>query len=235
MEGDIPDGSPLLTLGLVDPRGNAVPTDDWPGPEGNPPGEANGTNDKPTTTQGAAPTTQGTEGTQPGTSQVNWDDPSNPYKPDPVTQSRQTYAATVQQLQNEVPVAVATLVAQGWQQEAAQAMVNTMLQAGVATARTNADRIAMLPYAKQANAEQIATKYSTSNVAIEPKELLGEPTVDAMEAKARTIVAERRDRVVTQRATAGSDRVERTGQSGTIDYGQLSPHQMISLGLRRGQ
>jgi hypothetical protein len=235
MEGDIPDGSPLLTLGLVDPRGNAVPTDDWSGPEGNPPGEANGTNDKPATTQGAAPTGQGTQGTEPGTSQVNWDDAANPYKPDPVRQSQQSYATTVQQLQNEVPVAVATLVAQGWEQGAAQAMVNTMLQAGVANARTNADRIAMLPYAKQANAEQIATKYSTSNVAIEPKELLGEPTVDAMEAKARTIVAERRDRVVTQRATAGADRVERTGQSGTIDYGQLSPHQMISLGLRRGQ
>jgi hypothetical protein len=134
-----------------------------------------------------------------------------------------------------VPAAIAVLVAQGFQQPQAEAMVNSALAAGIANARVQADRIAMLPYAKQATAEVVAKQYSTSNVVIDPKELVNEPTADSMQTKARTIVAERRDRVVNTRAATGADRVERTGQSASIDYNSLSPHSMISLGLRRGQ
>jgi len=221
-------GDPLLSLGLVDPRGNAVPTSDWSGPESNPPAESNGSNDG----EQAQPTQTST---QPTTGSIDWESSSNPYKPDPVRQSQYTYAAQVDQLQREVPVAVQALVAQGWNQQAAESLVGTMFQTGVANARNAADRIAMLPYAKQMTAEQIVGEFSTSNVKIDPKELIDEPTVDAMKAKARTIVSERRDRVVNGRAASGADRVERAGGSASVDYSQLSPHAMISLGIRRGQ
>jgi hypothetical protein len=145
------------------------------------------------------------------------------------------YQARVTQLQAEVPAAIAVLMSQGFQQPQAEAMAAAALNASVATARADADRIAMLPYAKQASAETIANQLSTSTVKVDPKELLNEPTVEAMRAKASTIVAERRDRVVNDRASSGADRVERTGASAAIDYSQLSPHQMISLGLRRNQ
>lgn len=233
------EGDPLLSLGLVDPRGNAVPTADWSGPDSNKPGEQTQQNTDsrvdPTGDPVAAPATPGAAPAAGGQATIDWDSASNPYRPDPVTQSRQTYESQVTQLQREVPAAIAVLMSQGFQQPQAEAMVNAALSAGVANARVQADRIAMLPYAKQASAEQIAKQFSTSSVPIDPKELVNEPTADAMQTKARTIVAERRDRVVNTRAATGADRVERTGASASIDYSTLSPHSMISLGIRRGQ
>jgi hypothetical protein len=235
------EGDPLVSLGLVDPRGNAVPTVDWSGPDSNHPGSADGTNDRPANPASEPQPLQQNPaaGTQPagtaGQATINWDDPSNPYRPDPSAQATQLYQSRVAALDAERPAAVALLMAQNYPQNVAEAMVASLHAAAVANVKTEADRIAMLPYAKQASAEDIAKKLSTSAVTIDPKELLTEPTPEAMQAKARTIVNERRDRVVNQRAANGADRVERVGTTATVDYSQLSPHSMISLGLRRGQ
>lgn len=260
---------PLASLGLVDVRtGRAVATDEWsPGDAGNPPlnpadrraaglddDEAEG-NEPPSTNVDPAATQSRQTQQRPGT--PNWDSDDNPFKkqftelqarvgatPDPVETARQNYAQREQVLNQERQTAYNLLTTQGIDGQVvapgiARAMVDALHTAAITAARSETDRAALLPIAKQAVAQDIARKHSTGGVTVTPEELMNETTQEAMQARARTLQESRRDGKFQQRKTGRVDRADGASSGGTgVAPGamdNLSPISRISLGLRRGE
>lgn len=186
----------------------------------------------------------------------NWDSDENPFKkqyeelqtrlgaaPDPVVQARQTFDQQVQVLGAQRDAAYQTLITQGLNGQAvppamAKVATDALYERFVGEARSTAERAALLPVAKQTVANDIAKKHSVGKVVIKPEELMGEPTQEAMTARARTLAETRRDGAFQARKTSRRDRAEGAGGAPTVPAGamdDLSPSARISLGLRRGQ
>jgi hypothetical protein len=90
----------------------------------------------------------------------------------------------------------------------------------------------MAPYARRMAAEDIARQHK-----VDVKEIINEPSIDAMQAAARALARFQRDDNFKARASSGRDTVEGGGgMSGAISqaYEKLSPQQKIRYGLMRG-
>jgi hypothetical protein len=225
------EGDPLVNLGLIDPRtGQALATEDWQ-PEGAP---------------GAAP--RATAEQSPPS--LDWDSPENPYKQKleefagqaPAVQGRAYLDQKTAEITSQMAAAYAYLTqlrdAQGqpvYAPEIAQALVVQAGRAALAEARVEAEHIALLPQVKREAAERIAREWSTRGATVSPDELLGETTVAGMQARAKSLAELRRDSRTQQRAARGVDKAESGPPAGSkFDYSNLSPHQVIKLGLARG-
>jgi hypothetical protein len=210
-------GGSLEELGLVDPQsGKALPTSDWaPGP---PPAPGTDRSD-PNYRQDRFDPDPWAEQTQPATTTqtAGWDSDDNPYKAealrarqgqDPGVQARTWHQGQAQTIETQAQAAFSHLVSTGMPAEQAQVVI----------------------------ADRIAREFSTGNARVTPAEILGEGSVEAMRARARTLSETRRGGAFAARRQAGSDRVERgAGPGSKIDYNTLSPFDTIRLGIARGQ
>lgn len=170
-----------------------------------------------------------------------WENPNNPYKR-AVEQARPNRVAQLRNDLQQVPqytqAAHAQLVAAGYDPEHASQLVSLAARTAQAelTEQINAEISA--PAARQMVAEDIAKRVSIPGVSIDPKELLGERSPDAMVARARTLVEVRRTQGATTRAAARVDTVETSSglTGGTArSGGTLSPFETIKSGLRSGR
>jgi hypothetical protein len=225
---------PLVRLGLIDI--SRIDIHDHPqGEEGHEPAAA------PQPATPAAP------------SGTDWESDDNPYK--------QAVAAAAENRQqgpslNEQVAAVrakgaellpgvqAQLVAMGVDEKAAPALaqdyVNSQMSAVIAELNRQNDRqvIFRTGAVQRAAAEKIAKSVSTKEVQVKPEEIVGEPTVDAMQARARTLIETRRAVKFEGRKAAGADRAEGGASAGAISpevLSKMSPEQKISYGIKHGQ
>jgi hypothetical protein len=238
-------GGSLEELGLVDPQsGKALPTSDWaPGP---PPAPGTDRSD-PNYRQDRFDPDPWAEQTQPATTTqtAGWDSDDNPYKAealrarqgqDPGVQARTWHQGQAQTIETQAQAAFSHLVSTGMPAEQAQVVIGAARAAALSEAQMQADRLALLPAAKREVADRIAREFSTGNARVTPAEILGEGSVEAMRARARTLSETRRGGAFAARRQAGSDRVERgAGPGSKIDYNTLSPFDTIRLGIARGQ
>ncbi len=107
-----------------------------------------------------------------------------------------------------------------------------MYEQQMARLETDVLKHQMAPYAQRMVAEDIARQHG-----IDPKEILSETSVDAMQAAARHIARLNRDVNFQARKASGKDAVEGgKGMSSGVSeaYEKLSPQQKIAFGLRRG-
>ena len=226
------ESNPYVSLGLIDPSTYDETSVPGYGTEAESDSELDETEQEP-----AAP---------------NWDDDQNPYKGQVAQLQRQMQAfqqgspaQALQQTEQGIVREAGTLyqqllngpVAQGeMKAEHAQVLVNMAAQQAIQQARHQAERQALLPAAKQEVASRIAKEFSAGNAKVDPAQLLGEPTVEAMKARAKTIQEFSRNQGFQGRAAKRVDRAESgsvTGLDSRAIEG-LSPSAKIKLGIIRG-
>jgi hypothetical protein len=111
-------------------------------------------------------------------------------------------------------------------------MFTPQLQADMRHLEVDVLQHQMAPYAKRMAADHIAKEHG-----IKADDLLSEPSVDAMQAAARTIARLQRDQKFEARKDSRADTVEGGRSiSNTIpeSFAKLSPAQKIKYGLMRG-
>lgn len=184
----------------------------------------------------------------------DWDNDANPYKIEADTLKRQqSQFVPAQPPQEKLQAAIASIdrEAHTFRQSfnaavESKQITGEMADAYVAAARENAvlkaqmqmEHEALLPVAREVAARRAAEKFSTREMKLDPKELLDQPTVEAMEAKAGAIVKERRNNNFADR---GAKRVDSPGPgqaAGGLDkeaLARMSPHDKIVYGLRQGR
>lgn len=237
------DGS-LESLGLVDPQsGRALPTSDWS------PSRTPAPSDDQLRQQRQEGTwdDQDTQPNQPAYDPASqWESDDNPYRTealrlrqaqaDPGRQATEHLQSRTREIDTQAQGAFSQLVASGMPAEQAQFVVGAARAAALSDAQMQADRLALLPAAKREVASRIAAEFSLPNSKIDPGEILGEGSVEAMRARARTLQETRRSGAFQARRSSGVDRVERGAGPGTkIDYDNLSITDTIKLGILRGQ
>lgn len=236
------EGDPLVALGLVDAKsGAALPTTDWKPPEGYP-GPADAGGDAAGTDQGQPPADK------PPADQ--WESDDNPYKGkytelstrvaagDPSQTAPQQLQQRLQALETERQGFHAQLVNQGINgqkltPEVATLVANAAYIAAAAQAQTEADRAALMPVAREAVARRIAQEHG-----VKFEDILNEPTVEAMQARARTLKESGRNQNFAARKAAGTDSAEGGAPAGGVSpeaISSLSPFSKIALGVRRGE
>lgn len=245
--------SPLAALGLVDPNtGKAIETEEWNPATGSTVEKANdndGSSDDDNARQaGAAPTdrsaAQGPDAISAPAS------PPNPYAPPaPVMQplTREQAQGELQRVHLEIDrmaaQAINQVLTQGINgQQVDPAYAQQLVGAHAVALKAQAERDIMervlLPAARETAAKNLATKYSLPNAAISADELLSEGTPQAMEARAKALQDERRKTAFDGRKADGRDKAEGPAPAtrATAEAREkLSPTQLISLGLRRGE
>lgn len=184
----------------------------------------------------------------------DWESDQNPYKTrfaqlqsrlgpaDPARDAAQQFDQRVNQLRGEAAQFVQQLTTVGidgqkWPQQVAQTVADALLAGAIAQAERDRDRAVLMPTARRAVAEQIASEFSTGNVKIEANELADYNTPDAMRTAAKVLQDTRRDKSFNGRRKTGKDRAETGAPAGKVTQEQidaLSPFSKITLGLRRG-
>lgn len=184
----------------------------------------------------------------------DWESDDNPYKSkvrelegridSAPAKAGQTYEQQALKIEQEANAVHAQLTQQfvttgKVPQEFVNALVETGKKAALAQAQLEAERAVLMPAAKREVAERLAKKYSAGKVSVSSAEILNEPTLEAMESRAKTLAEARRDGSFQQRKAQKADKVEGGSSSrGGIDQqtlAQLSPDAIIKLGLTRGQ
>lgn len=207
---------------------------------------------KPTATDADPNADPDAQGTQEPTG-PDWDSPDNPYRsdaleyrgkmgsadPDPRTTHQQRVAEVERVAAQEYQRLLDNDVKAGHiTAEHAQIMVNLAKQAALEKLGRDLDRALLLPAARRETAERIAKQYSTKAVTLSADDLAKEPTVEAMQARAKAMVETRRNEKFSERKASGKDRAEGGAGMTTIDsktLDGLSGAATIKLGLLRGQ
>ncbi len=188
------------------------------------------------------------EGQAPGA--TIWDRDENPWKQKAteaekrLQQNTPTVAdqLTAQQTQHQRWAAEAYDIAtrQGMNPQLAETVIRSELEKLNAQAELVAHRQAALPMVRRGAAEEIAAEFSDQRVRIDPKELGGLSSMEAMRETAKVLKAERSrstaDQSYTQRQLTGVDRAEgapmQTGRSRAPE--NITPTSRIAYGLERG-
>lgn len=223
---------PLVRLGLIDV--SRIDVHDHPeGEEGRP--------------QVAEPAPQ-----QPEQSNPDWESEDNPYKQavalvqqGPRGPSLNEQVSAVRAKGAELlPAVTAQFVATGMEEKAAHAFaqdyVNGQMAAVISELNRQNDRqvIFQTGAVQEAAAKKIAREVSTKEVKVTPEELVKEPTVEAMQARARVLIETRRTANFAARKASGADRVEGGAAPGAVSaevMEKMSPSQKIAYGIKHGQ
>jgi hypothetical protein len=189
----------------------------------------------------------------PQTPTADWESDENPYKQavgqlqreQPTGPSLNEQIAAVRAKAAELmPAVQAQLIAMGTSEEHAPRLAADYVNSQAATViselqRQNDRQIVFRTGAIQrAAAEKIVREMSTKEVKLKVEELVNEPTVEAMQTRARTLIEERRGRNFTERTARGADRAEGGSTTGAITaevLDKLSPEQKIAYGIKHGQ
>lgn len=184
----------------------------------------------------------------------DWEDDSNPYKNE-VKELKQRIESTGFDGKPEVSLeqqraliereAAAMLqqfmsgpVAQNQMHpQVAQALVNMAKENALMKAEHEAERQTLMPAAKREVAERIAKEFTTKKVKVDSKDLMSEPTVEAMRTRAKLTAEMQRDGTFNARKQSGADRAEGATGGRHIDentLSQMSPEMKIRLGLKLG-